>query len=239
MLLKELPKNILQIFVFLVLLSLTSFIQAQNIHKQFSQEDIDSLKLHTSKSEFRSRKKIPPRFETQVLTALSYFPELKNAKIVFRVNKQSAPLSARSTIFGIFRKGDRRKYVVGISSKTKDRLSTILLDSLSFNAQVGVLGHELSHVSDFSKKSGFGIIGHVFKSMSKKYVDRFENNTDRISIDHGLGYQLLAWSSEVRQKLNIPETTENYPGRQNDLPRERYMSPHTIRHIIANHPFYQ
>ena len=57
-------------------------------------------------------------------------------------------------------------------------------------------------------------------------MDAFEYNTDKRSIQHGLGYQLLSWSEEVRSKLNLNQWGgANKPERK----RERYMNPETIK----------
>ena len=109
---------------------------------------------------------------------------------------------------------------------------------MDFNAQIGVLGHELSHVYDFSHQSLWSLIGSAIGHLSSSYIDRFEYRTDSICIAHGLGYQLLAWSSFIRRTLH----TENYDGSDNiDMPvmnRERYMNPATILARIALDPQY-
>jgi hypothetical protein len=109
---------------------------------------------------------------------------------------------------------------------------------MDFNAQVGVLGHELSHVYDFSHQSLWSLLGSGIGHLSTSYIDRFEYRTDSICIAHGLGYQLLAWSRFIRLTLH----TENYDGSDNiDMPvmnRERYMNPSTILKRIALDPRY-
>ena len=46
------------------------------------------------------------------------------------------------------------------------KLEPILLKQMDFNMQVGVIGHKLSHVSDFTKRNIFSMagsgIGHIF-----------------------------------------------------------------------------
>lgn len=54
-------------------------------------------------------------------------------------------------------------------------------------------------IKGFSKMSNLLFI-EIF---SKKQVDKFENRTDHICINHGLGFQLLDWSKSVRQNLKI------------------------------------
>ncbi len=189
----------------------------------------DFLDTHFDSS-FLINKTIDSTFSTQIKAALLFYPELKNAKITFRYKKSLSPLSARSSVWAIFQKPKNRRYIITISSKTSDRLTPILLKNLSFNAQVGVLGHEMSHVADFhSRKSGF-FIRLLFMQLSKKAMDKFENDTDRRCIEHSLGYQLLAWSEEVRRNLHI----EKWRGANTDAheTRERYMSPDSILKVL-------
>jgi hypothetical protein len=175
-------------------------------------------------------KKMDSTFMVQIKTALLFYPELKNTKITFRIKKRRTPLTARPTIWAVFQKPQNRHYLITISSQSLDKYEPILLKNLSFNAQVGVLGHELSHISDYHQKKGLYFIKLVAMRLSKKAIDKFEYETDRRCIEHGLGYQLLAWSREVRKKLNI----EQWRGVNNmgDNGRERYMNPSTILSFI-------
>lgn len=193
--------------------------------------------IHDLKKNYGNEKTLPKYFENQTLIALSYFPELKDAKIKFRIKNKTTPLATRPSFTGMFRSAKKRTYIITISKKNISYLDTILLQNLNYNAQIGVLGHELCHVSDFINK-GFGsmcqvAIGHF----SKKHVDRFEFNTDRSCIYHGLGYQLLAWSINVRENLK----SSSWLGAATlppDSTRERYMNPTTIERIITTHPRY-
>ncbi len=109
-----------------------------------------------------------------------------------------------------------------------------MFKNLNFNAQIGVLGHELSHISDYTYK-GFGKMSNLLliEIFSKKQVDLFESRTDLICIHHGLGYQLLDWSTSVRINLNI----ENWRGANNiefKAKKERYLNPETISEIMKS-----
>jgi len=57
-------------------------------------------------------------------------------------------------------------------------------------------------------------------------------------INHGLGYQLLDWSINVRENLK----RVNWLGAVNlttDEKSERYMNPSTIKNILSKHALYQ
>lgn len=213
-----------------------NYSQAQTPVKIFYPDSLSDSQFQELKTKFGNKKKLSVGFEKHALIALSYFPELIDVEIIFKVKNQVIPLTSRPTFVAIFRRNGKRTYIITISRKSNLFLTPILLQNLSYNAQIGVLGHELSHISDFTNKRIGAMCRVMFGHLSKKHVDRFEYNTDQICIDHGLGYQLLAWSMEVRNNLKIT----NWGG-ANLLPdskQERYMNPSTISTIISTHSLY-
>lgn len=189
----------------------------------------DFINAHFNDS-LMDNKSMDSVFMRQIKGALMFYPELKNATIKFRIKKTQSPLAARPTFWAIFQKPKNRTYLITISHKTSDRFSPILLENLSFDAQVGVLGHELSHIAFYNQKKGAYFIRLVFMQLNTKAMDKFENETDKRCIEHGLGYQLLSWSTEVREKLGI----KTWRGVDDNAvtEKERYMSPASILKAI-------
>ena len=113
---------------------------------------------------------------------------------------------------------------------------TIIRSPKSFNSQIGVIGHELGHISDYNKRPGIYFIKLLFMHLNKSKMDRFEYNTDMRCIEHGLGYQLLSWSTEVRLKLNLIQWKgiKHIEGKG----RERYMNPESIMKEISQNNLY-
>jgi len=185
---------------------------------------IDSLK------EFGYKKEIPQQFEKPILTALSHFPELKNVHIVFRIKKAYSGLTTKPNFAGVFKRKDHRTYIVTISNETIDTLRPLLLQNLTFEQQVGVIGHELSHVVDFNSKNFPQTIGVGIGHISNQYLDKMEFNTDRICIQHGLGKYLLAYSKHVRETMHVHNWRGgDYVNKGNGNGKyERYMNPDTI-----------
>jgi hypothetical protein len=208
----------------LILLFFQSFCLSQSIVKQFCP---DSISFYKTYPECAQNKTIPIEFDSVINIALAYYPELCPTKIKFKVKRKMAPLSARPTLMSVFRKPLKRQYIIFISKQTNPKFTPILLKNLSLNAQIGVIGHELSHISEYQSKHFFFFVSLALKHLKKKSIDKFEFNTDKRCIDHNLGYQLLAWSKEVRQKLKT-----NKWGGANNPERERYMNPDTIQNII-------
>jgi len=214
-------------------------LQAQNIVKTFYQDSLTNEALINLKTEFGNHKTWIRDYDKQMLLALSYFPELKDIKIKFRLKKRKTPLATRPTFFSMFRAAKNRTYVITISQQSTNYLDTITFKNLRFNAQIGVLGHELSHVSDYLNK-GFGKMLAIGKNelFCPKQVDTMEYHIDLRCINHGLGYQLLDWSKNVRENLN----RDNWLGALHldiNEGNERYMNPETIMGLIRKLPLYQ
>lgn len=212
--------------------------RAQQIKQLYQAGDLGPDQVAALKAEFGSNKTWPDRFEKSILLALSHYPELKLTPIRFVTRPNHAPGFTRVTWGGLFSRPANRHFLVVISDSTEEMLRPLLFKNLPFNAQVAAIGHELAHVADFLNKSTLEIFQHAFNNVSRRYIDRFEFNTDAIAIDHGLGYQMLDWSRYVRSQMH----TENWDGPayvHKRKRRERYMNPATIRQKMLLSPLYQ
>ena len=152
----------------------------------YSRDEYAALKLLTG-----NHKKIPPGYEKQILVALSYFPELINISIDFRFKHTNTSFSTRPAILSVFKRSSRRKYIITISDSCKAISIPLLFKNLPYNAQIGVMSHELTHASDFIGKNFFGLIRVALGNLSNKFLDRFERKTDSLCITHGPGYVAL------------------------------------------------
>lgn len=183
----------------------------------------DSLEI------YGHNKVIPEQYRLPILTALSYFPELKDIHIVFRIKKQYAGCTTKPDFPGIFKRKNHRTYIITISNETIDTLRPLLFENLNFEQRVGVMGHELSHVVDFNSKNFFQTVATGIAHISARFLDKMEFNTDRICIMHGLGEYLMAYSTHVRKVMSV----HNWRGvdfvYKNAQKYERYMNPSTIR----------
>ena len=184
-----------------------------------------------------NHKKIPPDYEKQILVALSYFPELINTRIDFRFKHTNTSFSTRPTIISVLKRSGSRKYIITISDSSEAILTPLQLRNLDYNAQIGIIGHELSHAADFSNKSTLGLLRVAMGNLSRKFLDRLEFKTDSLCIAHGLGYQLLAWSGNLRKKMNSTNWRgPDYAHKPQNT--ERYMNPATIQQRINISPLY-
>ena len=214
--------------------------QAKPPVESYAPENFPEATLQQLRMEFGNHKEIPIEFERQILIALSHFPELKCVSIKFRIKTTRTPLTSRPELSSLITPGSSRTYVITISKQSQPMFDSILLKNLSFNSQVGVIGHELSHISFYQKRSFFQLVSIAVQMTSSNWVDRFENNTDKTCIEHGLGFQLLSWSSEVRQRLQVKQWlgSDSAPD-PSVIHRERYMSPESIRKYMSSLEMYK
>jgi hypothetical protein len=217
----------------------------QQVTRDLSGLACDTAYINRLKKEFGNRKKIPQEIESSVLCALSFYPELKNIKIDFRIRRSKSALLAKPTLFSaFFRQPAKRNYIIVVSKQPCKYLEHIQFHKLPVNGQIGVLGHELAHVSDFTQRNAFGFMEIALGNLSPGWLDRYEYATDQRTIDHGLGYQLLAWSNAVRDILQVRKYLGGYDVKEEHITafqeseRERYMNPSTIIKKMENHPLY-
>lgn len=219
------PFHLIRILFFSVL-NFHGYAQTGPIQMGTRLSDADFDKLKTV---YGNKKSIPVEFEKEILTALTFFPQLIDHRIDFQLRKGYAPLSSRPTYGGLFRSAKKRKYKVFISTGSGQMWDSIILKYAPFDPSVGVLGHELSHVLNFSRMSGLSLVGLGINHVSKSYMNRFEFLTDSLCIEQGMGEYLLSMGVYVRKKFGAADPEELLVKGEKGNYKERYMSPSTIR----------
>lgn len=143
-----------------------------------------------------SKMSVPLQYKDAAFVALTYFPQLKNTTIVFKEAKIKTTMSARPVFASLFKKKNSRKYIIRINNcyHTKGKIT---LDEVPFNAQIGVIGHELAHIDDYAKRNFIGIIQRGLSYFSKKSKARFEKEIDLCTLRSGLGQHLYSWAKFV------------------------------------------
>lgn len=196
-----------------------TFVKAFNQQQQ--QENFVSLHKR-----FGHNKKLPLGYELQALIALSHFPELAQVKLEFIIEDVNIPLSSRPHWTSMLRSAKKRTYKIVIDSNLEGPRDVLLLKNQPFNAQIGIIGHELSHTSYYLDRSFFGIAKDAVCQLSQCRV-KFERDTDRRLIEHGLGWQRLAHAKFVRSRLAGPTYASN-PTAEGGA----YMSPEELQRLI-------
>jgi hypothetical protein len=190
----------------------------------------DKVHFEALWQQYGNKKVLPKGYELQALRALSFYPELLREHIVFRFKDQNIAHSSAPSFLSLLNPFRQRKYFISISQVLPIDLEPTLFSHLSYNAQVGVLAHELAHTSEYVRKSSLWIavlgIKYVL-GFFRSYKHHFEQETDKRAINHGAGYQLRAWSKAVHE-LHIRD------GRG-----ENYLSENQISAILKVHPLYK
>ena len=179
---------------------------AQNSISNYLLKDSFENNLTLLKENYNMNKTIPPALETECLTALQFYPELKNVHIIFRFGNASTTMSSRPTVSSLIRNRKERTYIVTINQNGSSKLG-LKWNELSFNEIVGCFGHELGHILHYSQKTNGGIIWMGYKYSFARYKRKMERFTDQLAIDHNLGFALY---DGTEYTLNCSKAKKSY-----------------------------
>ena len=126
---------------------------------------------------------------------------------------------ARPKGINVFRAKGKRHYIIYINDYPSSKVSP---DSVSFNAQIGVIGHELAHLVDYEQTSSLKMLIVGFSYLNKKFRTKFERATDLRTINHGLLWQCYDFALYVHNSSVAPTEYINYK-------KKFYMSPKEIK----------
>lgn len=219
----EFHDSVKQFSRFILLLFFTSIYSIvcsgqDTIRNYLLPEDFNELSLE---AEYGKNKKIPEEFRLPILVALSYFPELKETRIRFVARSQSTAGTASFTPLSFLLAN--RQFIVYLNNDPKK--TGITVKDASFNASLGMIGHELAHVSELSKMKAWSIVFWAIRYAFKKGRAKIERVTDMNTINHGLGWQLYEWTSFIlKNKLIDPDYKK--------LKERYYMQPSEILSIL-------
>lgn len=211
---------LIRIISLLILLNIHSVIHSQKVAPRFFfSEKILSEKVDSLELAFSTNKLLYEKFKLPTLVALSYYPELSDTKIYFKRKKISSTMAAIPKGLNVFRRKGKRKYCIKFNDYPS---AEIQADSIPFNAQIGVIGHELANIVEYETKSSLAIIAIGLKYWNKKFKRKFEKATDQRTIEHGLGWQCYDFAVFAFQYKNA---SAKYLKHKKDI----YMSPEEIK----------
>lgn len=157
--------------------------------------DLDSLKKIIGHN-----KGLPEGFEIAAAIAYSAFPQLRDVTIDMVLTQEGAPMESTLFISSLFGPRKNRHYLILLNDARNSYFDPILLRSLPFDAQVGILAHELGHIVYYHELNIF-----EFGKWGIKYLkdDEFrathERSTDLMPVYHGLGSQIYQYAYFVRK----------------------------------------
>lgn len=195
----------------------------------YTKNSISNEKLAELRSSFGRNKTIPKEFEPQIYIALSHYPDLKDIRIEFIKANINTTMACRPTANSLLRRYNR-EYVITIDNENEQR--GVVLDDVTFNAQVGVIGHELAHIIDYENR-GTGSIAKLGMDYAiGNYPPEFEKSVDKLTIQRSLGWQLFDWADFV---LNKSKASKEYK----EFKRRTYLTPEEIKKEIEKNKQYQ
>jgi hypothetical protein len=215
------------LFLFLMLFSVVlNAAQGQTMIKaKYIQEEVAEL-MDNIKCAAGNSISYPEEYEAACLLALSFYPELRDENIKFVYGKGAYSMAARPAPASLFKNRKNREYLIFINTQSKNH--GLLLPQVDFNAQVGIIGHELAHILYYKGKSSFRIVLDGLGYMNKSYRAKFEKATDLETIKRGLGWQLFDFSSCTHNSEHVPEKYKRYK-------KKIYLCPQTISELLQLH----
>ena len=144
------------------------------------------------------------QFEDPVFLASGAFHELKGVKIVIKRKNINSMMAARPKANFLFRKKENREYVI-IVSNNQNMNTKVLYENMSTCAQVGVIGHELSHIVSYTQMSNLEMLWFGIKYAFKK--KEIEAETDMMAIRKGFGEQIIEFNYYLHHS---PRTNKKY-----------------------------
>ncbi len=183
----------------------------------FTPSQLDSIER-----KFGASVVILPEYRKPILTALSYYPDLIGVPISFEYSEEATTMASRPKPFSLLT--SKRQYCIYINKK-KD-FEGILLADIPPEAQVGIIGHEIAHIAEYERRNLFGIIQLGTMYLTDKGKQSFEKETDRQTVERGLGWQLLEWAQYAM--YDSPKASPAYK----EFKRRIYMSPKEILEYI-------
>jgi hypothetical protein len=221
-------KHQIVLLLFLILLLPSCGIRRVATLPQFSDnplvrtfDPLNAAQKDSLLSLYGNNKAFVEEYLNATLIALSYFPELRNTRIEFRYSNERTTMAARPKTLSVF---GRKRYLILINNRAD--FEGILLNTVPFNAQVGIIAHELEHIADYETRNLIGIVGIGLRYLDPVRRVLFEREIDRATIQRGLGWQLYDWA--MYSMFESENATEKYQ----IFKRENYKNPEEIEHLI-------
>jgi hypothetical protein len=144
-------------------------------------------------------KGLPEGYEEAALLALSAYPELRTVKVNMVLTQSGAPMESNFRFWSLFGSRAERIYEIRLNDADHSIFDGILLRDLPFDAQVGILAHELGHVVYYHQLSTLQIAkwGLMYLT-SLGFRATHEKSTDLMPVYHGLGSQIYQYAWFVR-----------------------------------------
>lgn len=170
---------------------------------------------------FGNNKRMPACYERVILEALSHYPELVDVRIHF-VSRRRHPVPYGTTpgIASVFQSPSHRMYTITLLEEAEPPEEQVLFKHLTYDMQLGVIGHELVHVLQFMYCDRIQLLKTLMLYPVPSFQKRIERSADIGAIEHGFGKELHEHAVYIR---SVPGYVE-----QRKAILENYLSPEEI-----------
>ena len=190
-----------------------------------------SQKIDLAIEKYSENKIIPDPFRHEILTALSFYPELQHTciRFTFKDNIRKSFMQAQPVLSSMFNPIGKREYVINMSRYFKIGREKIYIEDVPSEVIIGWVGHELGHIMDYKDRSLWSMIkfgiGYLF---SRPYLMEAERVADTYAIQHGLAEYIIETKNFI---LNHAQLPEKYKAKI----RKFYMPPEEVMLMIEPH----
>ncbi len=175
-------------------------------------------------------------FEKAAALAILQYPQLAKAKIEIVESKTSAPLESNFKWSTFFNSKSNRIYRIHINTAENTEFDPVLMHNLPFNAQVGILAHELGHIAYYHKRTAWEILAFGVKYfLDSDFRAQHEQSTDLMPVYQGMGWQIYDYAFYVR---NSPASKPLYEEFGKEFVDKYYLTPDRILEVMQDHPLY-
>lgn len=171
---------------------------------------------------------IPEYIKYEATQALSYYPELADVPIEFKLTKKmnSSVMKAQPKFLSLFKSREKREYIILISRHFDIQKMELHTSYIPREVLIGWLGHELGHIMDYHTRSSINLIGFGFKYLfSDSFIRKAEQTADRYAIRHNMKDYILETKNYI---LNHTELSDRYKEKIKRL----YVSPEQVLEFV-------
>lgn len=170
---------------------------------------------------------------------LKFYPKMEVKTIRVKYVKSGRIADVKPQFGSVFKLPEQRIYTVYFSKSTGTTLDSVLLNNLSFNAQLGLIANQVSVIEDMSTGGFFNFISWYFKHFRRKGRKIIIKEAQLKTLEVGLGHQLLALNREYHDKLQISNwvSTKGYANYFKHY-RNHLMKPQKVINLMNDMPVY-
>lgn len=174
--------------------------------------------------QLKHNKLIPASIESNVLKALSFYPELSNTCIhfIFKKKIKTSVMQAQPVFTTLLLQKRKRRYRVNISEHFSLIHSDMPILSIPDEVMVGWIGHELGHIMDYESRSNLNMMKFGYSYFfHPSFVKHAEMLADSLAVERGMGNYIVATKRFILDNADLPQAYK-------DKIRRLYLSPDVI-----------